>query len=669
MLKIRRWIADHPDLSFLLSSGLIAILAYGLYLSVLGMYGDDPNFLWAYHRGGAAEYKAFMGWIRDFGYLIYQYLSPILGETILPWRICTLILRWSAAFLFQRTLRRAFPSQTRLIFTAGFLFLLYPGFLQQAIPVEFILHFLSLNLIFGGLLVSQYMAQDPRRRWWAALPALLLETIGIFICEYFIGLALLRPVLIWQELTRTLPNQRQQKIKKVKTTLLLWLPHLLLFVFFIYWRATLSTSTYMESVALDRFSADPAGYLLSLLTQAVRDLKLSAVDAWLTAFRMPTGGLTLALYLIIVIGTFLLLFGLLKNSQTDDQDSGSEKGTLFWIGVCFVFIGGLPVWGAGLTPTLTLFWDRLTLPFMWGACLMLAALIVILARPKYQSLLLALLIAVLAGNQFQIQNQFKREWTLIQNYFWQLSWRAPDIAADTLIIGDNFPFNTLTDNSLTALLNWNYEQEGDPEREAYKFFQASNRIGTLDNAPAASQITHNNFKGSASDALILYGTPSTCLKLLTEDDLELPFLGVELKRNLWRSNPEQVIAAAERTIKFQPFMGKEPAHNWCYSYEKAELAAQQGDWEMVLALGEAADSAGLQPATMIEMKSFLFAALITDRIELAERWATLVTAEKGNADWYLHQISVLRQQKKLSQDAEEILADIEDEFQQEKKIY
>jgi hypothetical protein len=116
-------------------------------------------------------------------------------------------------------------------------------------------------------------------------------------------------------------------------------------------------------------------------------------------------------------------------------------------------------------------------------------------------------------------------------------------------------------------------------------------------------------------------------------------------------------------------MGKEPAHNWCYSYEKAELAAQQGDWEMVLALGEAADSAGLQPATMIEMKSFLFAALITDRIELAERWATLVTAEKGNADWYLHQISVLRQQKKLSQDAEEILADIEDEFQQEKKIY
>ena len=57
---------------FALVSALLAIAAYGLIAPALGAYGDDPNFLWAYHRGGAAEFRPFMGWVREYGVLLYE---------------------------------------------------------------------------------------------------------------------------------------------------------------------------------------------------------------------------------------------------------------------------------------------------------------------------------------------------------------------------------------------------------------------------------------------------------------------------------------------------------------------------------------------------------------------------------------------------------------------
>ena len=64
--RIGKGISDHPVRSFIFASGMIAFLAYGLLMPQLGMYGDDPNLLWAYHRGGPIEYKECMGWIREY---------------------------------------------------------------------------------------------------------------------------------------------------------------------------------------------------------------------------------------------------------------------------------------------------------------------------------------------------------------------------------------------------------------------------------------------------------------------------------------------------------------------------------------------------------------------------------------------------------------------------
>jgi hypothetical protein len=62
--------------------------------------------------------------------------------------------------------------------------------------------------------------------------------------------------------------------------------------------------------------------------------------------------------------------------------------------------------------------------------------------------------------------------------------------------------------------------------------------------------------------------------------------------------------------------GAEPAHNWCYYYEKAELARQFKDWQQVAALEQAAQQAGLATHYGTELIPFI------EGLANQEQWQT-----------------------------------------------
>ena len=69
--------------------------------------------------------------------------------------------------------------------------------------------------------------------------------------------------------------------------------------------------------------------------------------------------------------------------------------------------------------------------------------------------------------------------------------------------------------------------------------------------------------------------------------------------------------------------GKEPAHTWCYYYEKAELARQVGDWETVSTLGNEAREQGLVPGDALEWLPFIEAYVITGDYKAARELSIL----------------------------------------------
>ena len=70
--------------------------------------------------------------------------------------------------------------------------------------------------------------------------ALSLTSVAfsLFITEYFFGLELLRPFLLWM----LLPAAGASPFKKLRSVILRWLPYLAILIPFVVWRAFIAPS-------------------------------------------------------------------------------------------------------------------------------------------------------------------------------------------------------------------------------------------------------------------------------------------------------------------------------------------------------------------------------------------------------------------------------------------
>jgi hypothetical protein len=121
-------------------------------------------------------------------------------------------------------------------------------------------------------------------------------------------------------------------------------------------------------------------------------------------------------------------------------------------------------------------------------------------------------------------------------------------------------------------------------------------------------VEHNHrgtyFKTSTSSTLALVFDPPACLRILRPEDALLPGLPERLARVLPITRLEQIQVEADGAHP-PAQLGQEPRHDWCYYFERADLARQQEDWTGITALGEEAFSAGLHWEAPVELLPFI----------------------------------------------------------------
>ena len=105
-----------------------------------------------------------------------------------------------------------------------------------------------------------------------------LSLVGVFSCEYFIGLEIVRAVLVYR--SQGADGAARTRLRRTAVTTL---PFLAILALFVYWRLFRTSITYLEPVLLDELRANPLSAALGLLTQVAGDLKTAFVDA----FRLP----------------------------------------------------------------------------------------------------------------------------------------------------------------------------------------------------------------------------------------------------------------------------------------------------------------------------------------------------------------------------------------------
>lgn len=465
----------------------------------------------------------------------------------------------------------------------------------------------------------------------------VLATFVMFTDEYYVGLELLRPVILWILLTPAPSPFRGEAggghgvLSRQRLTAIAaqWAPYLVSLAAFIAWRGFLQTTPRGQIQIFDHLLRSPAATLLNLAQTILQDIAEVSLVAWWQTLNwkalLGISSLQNLAYIALALATtvVLMIYLLFYTAGSDPRvrppagepnlnpqpnplpvgrgNNDSRKWAIqaILIGALALFLGGWPFWVTDLPIKLKFPNDRFTLSMMFGACILLVGVISLLARARWQKVILvAALVGLSVGLQFQNGLTYRNDWETQQAFFWQLTWRAPNLQPGTAVMSANMPFKYDTDNSLTAPLNWLYAPDfrGGAQEMPYLMVDIDVRLGNgLEGLQPAQDIHQpyraTSFSGSTSQVIVYAYAPPGCLKILDPAvDSRLPVKSKWVAQALLLSNPEGLIADKEYSSAQPPqhIFGSPPAPDWCYYFEKADLARQIKDWEQVTSLGDQA---------------------------------------------------------------------------------
>jgi len=271
-----------------------------------------------------------------------------------------------------------------------------------------------------------------------------------------------------------------------------------------------------------------------------------------------------------------------------------------------LLLGGPPLWLTNVPISLGFPANRATLSFLLGVSFVFAGLLELIPS-KIKYAIAVTFIALAAGRQFLWANEFRRDWTYHKNLFWQMTWRAPGLERNTLVL-INEELEYYADNSLGAALNWIYAPDNHSDVMDYVLFYPTNRdeLQLTLNAPVDYDFLAGKFHGSTSQAVVFYYSPPRCLRLLDpEIDSQNRLIPEDslLRDAALLSSTAPILSQSVASMPeiYEP----EPAHGWCYYFEKADLARQTGDWETVTQLGDVAFALDDYPNDPIERFVFI----------------------------------------------------------------
>ena len=600
----------HPALVLL----IVAVLAYGLLIPWLGFYWDDLPMSWIRYELGPEAMTRYFSTNRPVWGLLYQLTTRLLPQVPVYWQVFALLWRWLGAVVVWAIVHELWKEKPYFALSVALLFLLYPGFNQQWGSYLYshffiVLFFFLLSIFLMLRSVPQMIAAGSPLRFDKTFPALIFSALNLWMMEYFFPLEFARVGFIWTSLREEYPDPRD----RLRPTLKLWAPYLAVFALAVLSRLFIFNNQIYGFGLTSQLKSAPITTLVFLLQDFFSSLWTVIVAAWLqtfTAINPSVHGIrTIALYIVVTLIAFAFtIFVLFKQKE----DTRNKRGSYYAIGLGFFLLpfAGAPFWLTGLSVSLAHPASRFTLPFMFAVSLILVGWIDLITIARLRYLLLAVLIGFATGRQFLWSTDYLRDWQAHKNLFWQMTWRAPGLKPNTVVLM-NEQLTFYADNSLSAPLNWIYGPKNHSDQIDYVFFYPTNRLDSSlaaleTDLPIQYDYIAGQFNGNTSQAVAFYYDPPACLRLLDREiDSNNRLIPAEslMREASALSNPEQILASSNAIMPaiYHP----EPKHGWCYYFEKADLARQLGDWETVTRLGDEAFALGDYPNSPLERFVFI----------------------------------------------------------------
>ena len=573
---------------------LTTVVTYGVSIPRLGYYHDDWFVLWSGQVRGAASIAPLFSTDRPYMGVIYSYVYRWLGDTIINWHLYALLWRFLGGLAFFWILRLIWPNQKYMTTLMTVLFIVYPGFLSQPNANTKQNHLYG----FGTALLSIALmleAMKTNKRGWKVLCSLfsyLLTANYLFIYEYMIGFEGTRLILLgyvlYQEGFKDIRSLAREIVKRA------W-PYWLVTAGFLYWRIFI----FEGSRNATNVSGLAGSYLgnfrymsIRLLIETAKDFLDTSLFAWFVEpyqlFSLATySDLGLAVLIAgIVVALVLLYMGLFKKwwGANYNEETPRLMKDFIWMGALIILCAVAPVILSDRQVDLYDPYKSYGLHPIPGVVLLVVG-ILLMFQPNFRRLIFIALIGISVSTQILNADYWVEYWKIQRDMWWQMTWRAPAIRADTLVMAYiSGGYNPQQDYEVWGPLNLIYN----PNPAKAPAIQAEVLNSDTSYSILEMEVRNNHVRDIKLhrdfNNVLLLSIPSSisCLHVI---DGQFPVYSESESLLVEKvgaySLVDRIIPTGTAPVPPHSIFGNEPAHDWCYYYQKASLARQSGNWEEV----------------------------------------------------------------------------------------
>jgi len=605
---------------------LIAAVTYLPHLSRATVYRDDWYYIMDRTIGGPGIFQEMFSIDRPARGPLFEAYYQLFGVQPLPYHLSSYLWRVMGGLAALWLFRQVWPRQRLATFVMALFFTLYPGYLRWMEGFEDQPRILSsfLEVLSIALTVFAVTTQKKSLKFFAWTGSILLGWAYIALVDFSFGMEVFRFLCVYLVVNRdqvALPF-----IRKFTAALRAWAIAIVIPTAFLFWRFFIFHN---ERQATD--VGQQLGYLVSspFLTSAWWSVRLlqSAVNVAVLAWGAPffqnlfensLGDILIGL-LVGGVVVVLLLWGAfsiwsVEEQAADSQSAAGGKWQLeaIWIGLLGVLAGVLPVIAANRFVNFAGY-SHYSLPAsLAGVTLVTGVVFLIRSRNvRFAAISALVLLAVLTHYTASLRVLVEEQ--VIANTWHQIAWRAPAIKAGTTLVV-NYPAVGYAEDvdAVAGPANFIYFPEQTNQIPAVYQLVALPQMDYMTKQVLGRDKKLYGYRTHVGeinyDNVLVISQPAAnaCVHILDsqrpvyseQDTDQILLLGQYSKiQNVLIQGSEPALA--------QSIFGPEPAHTWCYYYQKADLALQQGDWEKIIQLGEQAARMKLTPNDRSEWMPFL----------------------------------------------------------------
>lgn len=607
---------------------VITSLTYLPNLSQATIYRDDWYYTLDRTMGGPYAFGDMFYIDRPARGLLFETFYQLFGVEPKPYHIVHFIFRILTSLAAWVLFLTIWPKQWKAALMFTLLFAIYPGYTRWMEGFENQPNIISLFCEVASILLTLLAIKSkkfiPKVVYWVF--SIISGWIYLSLIDYAIGMEIFRWLSVFTILN--MPKLKESIFKKLKYTVRYLWPSFFIPGVFLFWRLFKFENFRPEtdlSLQLAKVLSSPLLGSFNWIMNLIKSLIFTTFQAWVTYsfnefFQLDTIQMVYGLVFAIGCGIFALIGIRMvrspnkkKNEFLDDEKSNWFRQSSL-IGLLGLIAGILPVVITNRSISAGPF-SHYSVPVSLAVAFLVVGMLFFIQDHLVRTSLFLMLIFLAVITQFAASSLVITEVKTIANFWHQVAWRAPGIRSGTGLLinypgikyGEDVdavsgPANFIYFNLPVGNLPVYYPLQG------MKFYP-----WTVNDYLSGAEIilsyrTHYGKIDVSPEKMLVMSQPTreSCVHIINQDNPwfsydDPPTIIIVSKS----SNLDNILLNLPTPILKESIFGPEPAHDWCFYYQKAELANQKGELQNIVSIGNEIEELNLRAYDSIEWMPFI----------------------------------------------------------------